>query len=53
MGGATPGSTIVQCLKPQTEMGDIAPPLAQAIAPGLHLVPSDPALASVCVLCRV
>ena len=44
-GGPQPGSTIFQCLKPLTEMGDIAAPASQTIQPGLHLVPGDLALA--------
>ncbi|MEK8049271.1 AAA family ATPase [Ideonella sp. DXS22W] len=39
------GSTIFQCVKPLTEVGDIRDPVTRQIAPGLHLVPGDLALA--------
>ncbi len=42
---ATPRSTIYQCLRPLTEIGDIQRPLVQQINPRLHLVPGDLALA--------
>ena len=41
-----PGSTIYQCVQPVTEMGDLAPPALQEVAPGLRLLPGDIALSS-------
>ena len=38
-------TTIYQCLRPLTEVGDILPPQTQRISPKLHLVPGDLALA--------
>jgi chromosome partitioning protein len=38
-------STIYQCLRPLTEVGDILPPQTQRINSRLHLVPGDLALA--------
>ena len=35
------GSTIYQCVKPLTGVGDIAEPQLQAIAPNLNLLPGD------------
>lgn len=43
--GSRPGSTIFQCVKPLTEVGDILDPLTRTIQPKLHLVPGDLALA--------
>lgn len=40
------GSTIYQCVKPLTEVGDIIDPVTQRITPRLHLIPGDLALAS-------
>lgn len=39
-----PGSTIYQCVKPLTGVGDIAPPELQNIATDLYLLPGDVAL---------
>jgi len=39
------GSTIYQCVRPLTEVGDILPPRTQRISPRLHLVPGDLGLA--------
>jgi cellulose biosynthesis protein BcsQ len=39
------GTTIFQCLRPLTEVGDILPAQTKRIADGLHLVPGDLALA--------
>lgn len=38
-------STIFQCVRPLTEVGDILPPQTQRINPRLHLVPGDLGLA--------
>jgi cellulose biosynthesis protein BcsQ len=38
-------TTIFQCIKPLTEVGDILPPQTQRINPRLHLVPGDLSLA--------
>ena len=38
-------TTVYQCLRPLTEVGDLLPPQTQRIAPGLHLVPGDLSLA--------
>ena len=38
-------STIYQCVRPLTEVGDILAPQTQRISPRLHLVPGDLALA--------
>jgi chromosome partitioning protein len=43
--GKAQNSTIYQCLKPLTEVGDLLPPQTQRINPRLHLVPGDLALA--------
>ena len=43
--GSADNATVFQCLQPLTEMGDIRSPRTQRIAPGLHLVPGDLALA--------
>lgn len=40
-----PGSTIYQCVKPLTEVGDILVPKTRTINPRLHLMPGDLALA--------
>ena len=40
-----PGSTIYQCVKPLTEVGDILIPKTRTINPRLHLMPGDLALA--------
>jgi cellulose biosynthesis protein BcsQ len=45
-GAPASGRTIYQCLKPLTEMGDIAAPVTRAVHPRLHLVPGDLSLAS-------
>ena len=37
----TTGSTIFQCVKPLTGVGDIAPPVLQNIAHNLYLLPGD------------
>jgi chromosome partitioning protein len=39
------GTTIYQCVRPLTEVGDIVPPHTQRINPRLHLVPGDLSLA--------
>lgn len=39
-----PGSTIYQCVKPLTGVGDIAKPILKNIATNLHLLPGDVAL---------
>jgi cellulose biosynthesis protein BcsQ len=39
------GTTIYQCVRPLLRVGDILPPQTQEIAPNLHLVPGDLALA--------
>lgn len=39
------GTTIFQCVKPLTEVGDISSPVTRRIAPKLHLVPGDLGLA--------
>lgn len=36
-----PGSTVCQCVKPLTGMGDIKPPVLQNIAMDLYLLPGD------------
>lgn len=41
---AQPGGTVFQCVRPITEMGDIAPPQLQKITPNLYLLPGDVAL---------
>lgn len=41
-----PGSTIYQCVKPLTGVGDIVAPTLQTIGPNLHLLPGDVALSS-------
>jgi len=38
------GSTIYQCVKPLTDVGDIVEPVLQNISPDLYLVPGDVAL---------
>ena len=38
-------TTVFQCLRPLTEVGDLLAPHTQRIAPGLHLVPGDLGLA--------
>ncbi|HRD84898.1 MAG TPA: ParA family protein [Rubrivivax sp.] len=43
--GPASDRTIYQCLKPLTEMGDIAAPMTHAVHSGLHLVPGDLSLA--------
>lgn len=43
--GARPGTTIYQCVKPLTEVGDTLDPVTQCITPRLHLVPGELALA--------
>jgi chromosome partitioning protein len=40
-----PGSTIFNCVKPLTKVGDILPPAPAKIGPNLHLMPGDLALA--------
>jgi cellulose biosynthesis protein BcsQ len=42
---ARAGSTIYQCVRPLTEVGDIRDPVTQRIHANLHLVPGDLALA--------
>ena len=44
-GPAQAGSTIFQCIRPLTEVGDIVPPHTRRISPRLHLVPGDLSLA--------
>lgn len=39
------GTTIYQCVRPLTAVGDIVAPQTQRISPGLHLVPGDLSLA--------
>ena len=39
-----PGATVFQCVRPITEMGDLAPPRLQKITPNLYLLPGDVAL---------
>lgn len=39
--GNTPGSTIFQCVKPLTGVGDIVDPVLQNIASDLYLLPGD------------
>lgn len=41
-----PGSTIFQCVKPLTGVGDISPPVLQSIVTDLYLLPGDVALSS-------
>lgn len=41
-----PGSTIFQCVKPLTSVGDIIQPTLQSIANDLYLLPGDVALSS-------
>ncbi len=41
----TQATTIFRCIKPLTQVGDIAPPATQTINPNLFLVPGDLALA--------
>jgi len=41
-----PGSTIFQCVKPLTGVGDISPPVLQNIVTDLYLLPGDVALSS-------
>ncbi len=41
-----PGSTIFQCIKPLTSVGDIIPPVLQNIGTDLYLLPGDVALSS-------
>lgn len=41
-----PGSTIFQCVKPLTGVGDIASPVLQRIVTDLYLLPGDVALSS-------
>jgi chromosome partitioning protein len=43
--GSTVGSTIFNCLRPLTKVGDILTPVPVRIDPSLHLVPGDLALA--------
>lgn len=38
-------TTVYQCVRPLTEVGDILPPQTQRISPRLHLVPGDLGLA--------
>ena len=38
-------NTIYRCIQPLMEVGDVQEPITQRIAPGLHLVPGDLALA--------
>jgi cellulose biosynthesis protein BcsQ len=40
------GSTVYQCVKPLTNVGDIADPSLQRITPDLYLLPGDVALSS-------
>lgn len=40
-GGQNPGSTIYQCVKPLTAVGDIAEPILRNIATDLYLIPGD------------
>ena len=40
----TPGSTIYQCVKPLTGVGDIANPILQNVSADLYLLPGDVAL---------
>lgn len=40
-GDKNPGSTIYQCVKPLTGVGDIAEPILQVVAPDLYLLPGD------------
>lgn len=40
------GTTIFQCIKPLTGVGDIAEPILQKITTNLHLIPGDVALSS-------
>ncbi len=42
----TTGTTIYQCVRPLTEVGDILPPITQQISQHLHLVAGDLGLAS-------
>ena len=42
---ATTGKTIMQCIQPLTEAGDIRPPQLVQITPELHLIPGDLAVA--------
>src|ERR1700690_4253499 len=42
---AQTGSTIFQCVRPLTEVGDIVQPRTRRINPRLHLVPGDLSLA--------
>ncbi|MGR0480308.1 MAG: ParA family protein [Candidatus Electronema sp. V4] len=44
--GRAEGSTIYQCVKPLTDVGDIAEPVLQSIANDLYLLPGDVALSS-------
>ena len=41
-----PGSSVFQCIKPLTDVGDITPPILRNIAPDLYLLPGDVALSS-------
>lgn len=43
---SAPGSTIFQCVKPLTIVGDIVEPILQTIATDLYLVPGDVGLSS-------
>lgn len=42
----TPDSTIYQCVKPLTDVGDVIEPTLQKISDDLYLIPGDAALAS-------
>jgi len=43
-GGRDPGTTIYQCVKPLTGVGDIVEPVLQSIATDLYLLPGDVSL---------
>ncbi|MCB1956617.1 MAG: AAA family ATPase [Rhodocyclaceae bacterium] len=45
MASTPAGSTIYECIRPLTKVGDIREPVTQAVHPRLHLVPGDLALA--------
>ena len=45
MASTLAGSTIYECIRPLTKVGDIREPVTQAVHPRLHLVPGDLALA--------
>ena len=44
--GKSTGSTIFQCVKPLTGIGDVTEPKLQEIAPNIHLIPGDVELSS-------